>query len=199
MTDSIADIIDHLAGIAPGSKGERLRARRPVTKEGAQASYAALFSPADASQFSLAERFAVAAFVAALHGQPEIAGFYAGKLKAEANGAALAEAVAAAAKAGAGKGPYGHYPAGPLSAEDESGPVFHVGAAEKAVLGARLAAALEHAHLLVFHLRDAKPADLGRLIAAGWSTTGIVTLSQLIAFLAFQIRVVAGLKVLTAA
>ena len=32
------------------------------------------------------------------------------------------------------------------------------------------------------------------LIDAGWSTTGIVVISQLVAFLSFQIRVVAGLR-----
>lgn len=199
MTQSIPDIIDHLAGIVPGSNGERLRARRPVTKEGAQASYRALFEPTDVSQVSLAERFAVAAFVARLHAQPDIAAFYAGKLVDAENGAALLAATEAAVAIGAGKGPYGRYPAGPLAAEDEDGPGFTVAEAERRVLGARLSAAFEHAHLLVFHLRDAKPQALGRLIEAGWSTTGIVTLSQLIAFLAFQIRVIAGLKVLTAA
>jgi uncharacterized protein YciW len=34
---------------------------------------------------------------------------------------------------------------------------------------------------------------------AGWSTTGIVTLSQIVAFLSFQIRVIKGLKALGAA
>lgn len=199
MTDTIPDIIDHLAGIAPGSKGERLRARRPVTKDGAQASYRALFAPADTSQFSLAERFAVATFVALLHRQDAIAGFYGEKLAGEQGGAALLTAVQAAAASGAGNGPYGHYPAGPLSVEDVAGPVFVVDHAGKQAIGIRLSAALEHAHLLVFHLRDAKPAALGALIAAGWSTTGLVSLSQLVAFLSFQIRVIAGLKVLTAA
>jgi uncharacterized protein YciW len=37
------------------------------------------------------------------------------------------------------------------------------------------------------------------LLDAGWSTTGIVTLSQIAAFLSFQIRVVAGLRVLAGA
>ena len=37
-----------------------------------------------------------------------------------------------------------------------------------------------------------------RLEDAGWSATGIVTLSQLVAFLAFQLRVVAGLTALQA-
>jgi uncharacterized protein YciW len=32
------------------------------------------------------------------------------------------------------------------------------------------------------------------MLDAGWSTTAVVTLSQLVSFLAFQIRVVAGLK-----
>ncbi|MEZ2126942.1 MULTISPECIES: CMD domain protein [unclassified Sinorhizobium] len=199
MTNSIPDIIDHLAGIAPGSKGAVLRARRPVTKEGAQASWLALFAPADTSQFSLGERFAVATFVAALHGQPEITAFYAAKLASEENGKALLAAVNTAVADGTGKGPYGHYRAGPLSAEDEGGPVLTVRAAEKAVLGTRLSVALEHAHLLVFHLRDAEPQALGRLITAGWSTTGIVTLSQLVSFLAFQIRIITGLKILAAA
>ena len=36
------------------------------------------------------------------------------------------------------------------------------------------------------------------LIDAGWSTTGIVTLSQLVAFLAFQIRAVTGLRIASA-
>jgi uncharacterized protein YciW len=34
------------------------------------------------------------------------------------------------------------------------------------------------------------------LLDAGWSTTDVVTLSQIAAFLSFQIRVVAGLRVL---
>jgi uncharacterized protein YciW len=58
---------------------------------------------------------------------------------------------------------------------------------------------LQHAHLLVFHPRDASPAALQKLLDAGWSATDIVTLSQLVSFLTFQIRVVAGLRTLAAA
>lgn len=50
--------------------------------------------------------------------------------------------------------------------------------------------------MLAFHPRDATQGALQSLLDAGWSTTDIVTLSQLIAFLSFQIRVVAGLRVL---
>ena len=38
-----------------------------------------------------------------------------------------------------------------------------------------------------------------KLIDAGWSTTDIVTLSQLVSFLSFQIRVIAGLLALAGA
>jgi hypothetical protein len=57
---------------------------------------------------------------------------------------------------------------------------------------------LRHAHFLVFHPRDAQPQRLRVLEAAGWSADDIVVLSQLVAFLSFQIRVVAGLCVLSA-
>jgi len=54
------------------------------------------------------------------------------------------------------------------------------------------------AHLLVFHPRDASREALQALIDAGWSTADIVTLSQIVAFLTFQIRVAAGLRALAA-
>ena len=57
---------------------------------------------------------------------------------------------------------------------------------------------MRHAHFLVFHPRDAQPQRLRALEAAGWSADDIVVLSQLVAFLSFQIRVVAGLGVLSA-
>jgi hypothetical protein len=41
--------------------------------------------------------------------------------------------------------------------------------------------------------------SLQALLNAGWSTTDIMTLSQIIAFLSFQIRVAAGLRVLATA
>ena len=40
------------------------------------------------------------------------------------------------------------------------------------------------------------PASLQSLLDAGWSTDDIVTVSQLVSFLSYQIRVVAGLGVL---
>lgn len=43
---------------------------------------------------------------------------------------------------------------------------------------------------------EAAPAHLRALEAAGWDADGIVTLSQLISFLTFQLRVAHGLRVL---
>ena len=68
--------------------------------------------------------------------------------------------------------------------------------AGRQALGTRLAAAFEHTHMLVFHPRDAAAPALQALLDAGWSTTDIVTVSQLVSFLAYQIRVVAGLTTL---
>ena len=82
--------------------------------------------------------------------------------------------------------------------EDKTGLIYRVAPDDQRVLGARLAAALEHAHLLVFRPRDAAPAAMQALLAAGWSSTAIVTLSQLVAFLSFQVRTVAGLRTLGA-
>ena len=124
-----------------------------------------------------------------LHNQADAAAFYAEGLAAR--DAALAAAIRGEAERAAARGPFGRFPAGPLSAEDSAGTEHH---ADAAALGARLAIALDHAHMLLFHPRDASPAWLQRLVDAGWTTPAIVTLSQLVAFLSFQIRVVAGLR-----
>lgn len=198
MNSETRDIIDALAGIEPGSSLDGARARRVQARDNAQKSYLALFEPIDASDFSLAERCAVAAFVAGVHGETTVAGFYLGKLAAAVDSNELVEAIKAEIERGKTSGPYGAFPAGPLSVEDTTGLIYRVGVDGKAVLGAKLAAALEHAHLLVFRPRDAAPSDMKALLGAGWSDTGIVTLSQLVAFLSFQVRVVAGLRVLGA-
>ena len=196
MPGTDADVIDTLVGIAPGSALDAIRARRPEARDQAQASYRALFAPETPGEVTAPERFAVAAFVTGLHGEAETAAFYAAGLAASGASAALRAAVDAAVAEARAKGPYGSYPAGPLSREDTAGPVYRAGAETRRALGPRLAAAFEHMHLLVFHPRDAAPAALQALLDAGWSTTDIVTLSQIAAFLSFQIRVVAGLRAL---
>jgi CMD domain protein len=196
MSGTDADVIDALVGITPGSPLDAIRGRRPQARAHAQATYRALFAPAEPGHVTAQERFAVGAFVAGLHGATAIAATYAARLAESGASAALKEAVDAAIKEAKTHGPYGNYPAGPLSREDTAGPVYRVGAATRRTLGPRLAAAFEHVHMLVFHPRDAAPAALQALLDAGWSTTDIVTLSQIVAFLSFQIRVVTGLRIL---
>ena len=196
MSGTDADVIDALVGITRGSPLDAIRARRPEARAHAQATYRALFAPEAPGSVTAQERFAVGAFVAGLHGATAIADCYAARLAESGVLAALKEAVDAAVKEARTHGPYGRYPAGPLSREDTAGLSYRVGAATRRTLGPRLAAAFEHVHMLVFHPRDAAPAALQALLDAGWSTTDIVTLSQIVAFLSFQIRVVAGLRVL---
>lgn len=193
------DVIDALVGIAPGSALDAIRARRPQARGEAQASYRALFAPEDCGGVGAAERFAAAAFVTGLHGEPGTAAFYTARLGESGASRELLEAVEAATQAAKGHGPYGAFPAGPLSREDAPGPAHRVAAETRRALGPRLAAAFDHLHMLVYHPRDAAPAALQTLLDAGWSTTDVVTLSQIAAFLSFQIRVVAGLRALAGA
>jgi CMD domain protein len=196
VTGMDTDVIDTLAGIERGSALDAIRDRRPDARLQAQASYRALFAPEIPGGVTATERFAVAAFVTGLHGETNAAAFYAAGLAASGASAELRGAVDTAIAAARGQGPYGSYPAGPLSGEDTTGPTHRVAAETRRALGSRLAAAFDHMHLLVFHPRDAAPTALQALLDAGWSTTDIVTLSQIAAFLSFQIRAIAGLRVL---
>ncbi len=196
MPGTDADVIDALVGITPGSPLSAIRARRPEVRTHAQATYRALFAPEAPGNVTAPERSAVGGFVAGLHGATAMAVYYAARLAECGASAALREAVDAAVAEARTSGPYGRYPAGPLSCEDTAGSSYRVGAAIRPALGPRLAAAFEHAHMLVFHPRDAAPPALQALLDAGWSTTDIVTLSQIVAFLSFQIRVVTGLRIL---
>lgn len=187
----IIDVIDHLAGIDPGSPLDRLRDRRPGAREHAQRSYDALFTPESEGEVTLVERDAVAAFVAGLHRDDAAARFYADRLAELTPG--LLKAVESEIGEGTATGPYGVY-AGALAGESEEGLRYRV--RNPGDLGVRLTAAFEHAHLLVFRPREASAESLAALGRAGWSSTGIVTLSQLVAFLSFQVRVAAGLRLL---
>lgn len=190
MTD---DVIDRLIGIEEGDALFALRTSRPDARANAQASFEALLQPDDVEHASRLERLAVAWWTVALS-RSATAPFYADLLAAEspetlrALEAALPEAVTT--------GPYGDYPEGPLSVEDLPGPHWTPSPELTAVVGGRLAAALAHTHLLTYRPRDSSSAALQALLDAGWDATGVVTLSQLVSFLHFQLRVVAGLTVL---
>lgn len=193
MTD---DIVDRIVEVTP--ELDALRRRRPVTREQLQASFDALFRPVSVAHFSQAERELVAAFATALAGPEDAtAAFYAAQ--ARDTDPQLAALVLAEAAGATGSGPFGVYTELGLQGENSEGARYVPSATTTAAIGERLATALAHTHLLVFRPREASGADLGRLLDAGWSTDGIVTLSQLVSFLAFQQRVVTGLRVLAAA
>jgi len=194
MTHDIAtsaDIIDLLAGIAPGSALDGVRDQRPQARRNAQLSFEALLEPADPGTFPLAERYAIAAFVAQLHGFDRAVAFYADLLGDEAP--ELVEPIAAAAADGAARGPYGSYREVGLAGESAPGAVWRPA---DGAFPARLAAALAHTHLLVFRPRESSAAAIRALVDAGWGAVDIVRLSQLVAFLSFQLRLAWGLRVL---
>ena len=145
------DVIDTLSGIAAGSRLDELRAHRPAAREQAQATYDALFSPIDDSAMSLVERQAIAAFVAALFDVPAAEQHYT-RLLADAD-PAIAAAVTEAVELGRGAGPYGSF-GGELVAESQAGPELILPPHLADAQGARLVAALQHAHLLALHPRD---------------------------------------------
>jgi CMD domain protein len=187
------DVIDQLIGIQEGDPLFDLRIRRPDAKANAQASFDALLAPDDTTQVSLLERLAVAHWTIALS-QSAFLPFYADLLAAESP--EVLAALEAALPGAVTSGPFGDYPEGPLSVEDLEGLHWTPSPALAGAVGERLAAALAHTHLLTYRPRDSSPAALQALLDAGWSTTGVVTLSQLVSFLHFQLRVVAGLTVL---
>lgn len=199
MTSSTPDVIDLLTGIRAGSEVDRIRNERPETRANAQNSYLALFEPAAPGDVTQTERLAVAAFVAGLHRADAVAEFYASGLADIAGGASLVGAIKAEVEKGRTQGPYGCFPSGPLSAEDKPGAAFDISEFNAVTLGKKLTAGLQHSHLLVYRPREASPEALQTLLDADWSTTAIVTLSQIVAFLAFQIRVVTGLNALATA
>ena len=204
MSQPNADIIDLLAGIEPGSALVTIRGQRAQARENAQRSFEALLEPEEPGTFPLSERYAVAAFVARLHGFDAATQFYtdllgdeAPELVAAVDAAAVdTAAVDTAAASGAASGPYGTYREPGLASESTPGPVW---TADSAAFGEHLAAAVTHAHLLVLHPRDARVDAIRALVTAGWSADDIVSLSQLVAFLTFQLRAAWGLRVLAAA
>lgn len=187
------DIVDQIAGVT--RELDALRRRRPVTREQLQASFDALFAPVSTTEVSQAERELIAAFATRLAGDDDATGrFYADRaLTADPQRAAV---VIAEATDAAVVGPFGSYTEAGLQAENTDGERYAPSAEVAEVLGDRLAAALAHTHLLVFRPRESSADDIQRLVDAGWSADGIVTLSQLVSFLAFQQRVVTGLTAL---
>ena len=184
------DIVDELVGATDELRA--LRERRPVTIEQLQASFDALFSPVSSAHFSLTERDYIAAFATRLTSDDAVAEFYAER--ALARDAQRGSDILAYAAEHATGGPFGQYREAGLVDESTDGHRLVPNDVDIAQFGERLAAALAHTHRLVVRPREADDDAIAALLAAGWSPDGIVKLSQLVSFLAFQQRVISGLR-----
>jgi uncharacterized protein YciW len=71
--------------------------------------------------------------------------------------------------------------------------------AEAAVQDAPLRAIIRHVDIVTLAPRDATRADIAALVAAGVAKPDIVRLVELVAFVNYQVRVIAGLRLLEAA
>ena len=172
---NMTNIIDVLAGVTLPE-----RAARPEAVANAERSFEALFESSLLIDVPANHRYATAAFIAGISGDARAFDFYADLLSDEDE--ALVEVVAAAVEVGRSTGPYA---GGDFV-------LFGVLFGDVEGLDAKLAAAFDFAHLLTFHPKDASPAAIGHLQEAGYTETGIVSLSQLISFVAFQLRVAHG-------
>jgi CMD domain protein len=156
------DVINHFAGIRPGSPLSGLRAQRPETLQHAQGSFQALLEPDDPGGVSQEEREAIALRVATVERFPDVAAFHRERFRE-------------------------------LDADDEV-----VSAVEQfpdgGDLPARLAAILRHTDMLTTSSRSGSPEAIAALREAGLSAREIVTISQLIAFMSYEIRMIALLR-----
>ena len=87
------DVIDELAGIAPGSRLAEVRAHRPDVRRYAQSSYVALLEPEDLGGVSRREREMIALRVAVLTPSPVVAERHRERLRGLGAGDPLIEAV----------------------------------------------------------------------------------------------------------
>lgn len=164
-----SDVIDLMAGLAPGSTLYTLRHQRDKVAAATQGSYDAMFD-ASVDGLSVTERLLVAHYACSLSQAVEISDHYRSRLVAlEVDPALLAMSESVSASHGTA-----------------------------AAFDPRLRAMLTFTHTLITDpIAGDKPA-LMMLAEAGLTTPAIVALAQLIAFLSYQLRVVAGLKAMQA-
>jgi CMD domain protein len=163
VTDT-PDVIDELAGIAPGSRLAELRAQRPEIARYAQASYEALLAPPDAGGVSQAERELVALRVAGLARDTTLAEWHRERLRDLGVGDATIAAVE-------------RFPDGQP-------------------LPPRETALLRFTDRVTRAPAASTREQLDELAAAGFGPREVVTIGQLVGFLSFQVRALAGLRLL---
>lgn len=190
MSSPPIDVINQIASVL--DELDDVRRLRPDVREYAQKYYDSIFEPLDDEHLAVSDRWLVAAFVTRLTADDATAAYYAAGAQEASPG--RVDAVLAAAKRLATSGPYGHYAEPGLEGENTDG--LRVQASDFDGVDERLAAALAHAHLVTYRLRETDGGSHDLLLDVGWSIDAVVTLSQVIAFLAFQQRVIAALTVL---
>ncbi|MFM0667935.1 CMD domain-containing protein [Paraburkholderia sediminicola] len=167
------DFVAQLAGLAPDGATAVLRAFRADATRYTQGSHDALFSK-DVTDLALQERLIAAWYAALLSRADQSAQAYRERLLA------LETADSAATQA-------------LLDAIMEHRELPFETIADK-----RLAAILAHTEALVLRPAATGQAALSTLQTAGLTTRAIVALAQLVAFVTYQVRVVAALRALEA-
>lgn len=172
-----SDVIDAAVALAPDHPTWALRRQREKVVAATQGSYDAMFSPA-VEGLSVHERLLVALHACRVSKAGGLAAHYRERLVAEgAHGDGASAAIAATAMTAA------------TAAVDAGRPVAD----------ARLQALLAFTGRLIERPIEGDRVGVQSLAASGLSTPAIVALSQLVAFLSYQVRVAAGLKALAAA
>jgi uncharacterized protein YciW len=159
-----------LAGVAPGTDLAAALERREEILRLSGAAEKAVLAPAAPGGLSHAERAALACRMALMNADEKLAGHYRGMFEAAGAPGTLAALLDPAAGADA---------AGANGAGD-----------------ARLRAILRHVDMVTRAPRQATRADIEALKAAGVEEADIVRLSELVAFVNYQARVIAGLRLL---
>lgn len=161
MSQTLTTSVTTAAPVALGSRLEAEILNRRDIFEKTQAAEDAVLSPAEPGGLSRDLRHALAARIAALHGEAAEAGRY-------------------------GRG----------IADEAFAPLAHPGAASG---DPRIAAMLAFTDAVSTNPREIVASDVSALQGAGISDADIVRLAELNAFLAYQLRLVAGLRLMTEA
>lgn len=151
----IVNVIEQMANVTPGSAAADAMAARAALLQASQDNYAAVLTPKDPGGLSHAERFRLAAHIARLSGDGELASTYAQSAGGYSAGSGIADP--------------------------------------------RTVAIMRHVDLVTCTPRAATANDIVALQSAGVTQADIVRLSQLIAFVSYQVRVIAGLRLMASA
>lgn len=163
---SDGNVIETLAGVAPGTALGAAVAQRAEILALSEASHDAVIMPRAPGGLGHGARAALAARMARLHRDEALAAHYDACLARAGTTDELLRA------------------ADPVS---------------EAVFDPRLGAMVRHIDLLTLAPRDARHDDIEALRRAGLDDADIVRLSELAAFVNYQVRVIAGLKLLRGA